>query len=83
MIRQSASTGTASTAASPGLDGPPVGALAFIDARCTHMIADAVRTLAGSRPVVLHCRPEIAAGFARLGIEGLPGVRLAVLDEHH
>jgi anti-anti-sigma regulatory factor len=68
------------------LDGPFVvnmRALAFIDARCTHMIADAVRTLAGARPVVLHCRPEIAAGFARLGIEGLPGVRLAVLDEHH
>jgi anti-anti-sigma regulatory factor len=67
------------------LEGPLVinmDALAFIDARCTHMIADAVRTLAGSRPVMLHCRPEIAAGFARLGIAGLPGVRLAVLDEH-
>jgi anti-anti-sigma regulatory factor len=67
------------------LEGPLVvnmGALAFIDARCTHMIADAVRTLAGSRPVVLHCRPEIAAGFDRLGIAVLPGVRLAVLDEH-
>jgi hypothetical protein len=31
---------------------------------------------------VLHCRPEIAAGFDRLGIAVLPGVRLAVLDEH-
>ena len=68
------------------LDGPLVinmDALAFIDARGTHMIADAVRTLAGSRLVMLHCRPEIAAGFARVGIAGLPGVRLAVLDEHH
>jgi anti-anti-sigma regulatory factor len=59
-----------------------MAALAFIDARCTFMIADAVRTLASSRSVVLYCRPEIAAGFARLGIAGFPGVRLVTADEH-
>ena len=53
-------------------------ALAFIDAHCTWMIADAARTLAVSRTVVLRCRPEIAAGFARLGLAEAPGIRLVV-----
>jgi hypothetical protein len=39
-----------------------MAALAFIDARCTHMIADAVRTLAGSRSVMLHCGPRSPPG---------------------
>jgi anti-anti-sigma regulatory factor len=59
-----------------------MAALAFIDARCTLMIADAARTLAASRTVVLQCRPEIAAGFARLGVADLPGIRLVTADEH-
>jgi anti-anti-sigma regulatory factor len=51
-------------------------ALAFIDPHCTWMIADAARTLAPSRPVVLRCRPEVATAFARLGLEDVPGIRL-------
>ena len=35
-----------------------------------------VRMLADSRTVILQCKPEVAAGFARLGLDGLPGVRL-------
>ncbi len=65
------------------LDGDIVinmAALVFIDASCTRMIADAARTLAASRTVVLHCLPEVAAGFARLGIAGLPGVKLVAAD---
>ena len=58
-----------------------MAALVFIDASCTRMIADAARTLAGSRTVVLRCLPEVAAGFARLGLEGLPGVKLVTADE--
>jgi anti-anti-sigma regulatory factor len=53
-----------------------MAALAFIDAHCTWMIADAARTLAVSRTVVLRCRPEVAAGFARLGLGDADGVRL-------
>ena len=59
------------------LDGDIVvnlAALAFADARCTAMIADAVRTMAVSRAVVLRCLPVVAAGFARLGVAGLPRV---------
>jgi hypothetical protein len=41
-----------------------LAALAFMDARCTLMIADAARAMAASRPVTLRCLPEIAAGFA-------------------
>jgi anti-anti-sigma regulatory factor len=54
--------------------------LAFADAPCTAMIADAVRTLSASRTVVLRCQPGVAAGFARLGVSGLPRVRLVTDD---
>ena len=55
--------------------------LGFIDARCTMMIIDAARTMAVARIVVLHCPPDIAAGFARLGITGVPGVKLVTAGE--
>jgi len=55
--------------------------LAFIDARCTLMVADAARTAASAeRLVALRCSPEIGKGFARLGIDGLPGIRLVTAD---
>jgi anti-anti-sigma regulatory factor len=54
--------------------------LAFIDAQCTLLIADAARAIAGVRRVLLHCPPEIAAGFARLGIAGVGGIRLVTAD---
>ena len=54
-----------------------LAALAFADARSTAMIADAVHTMAATGTVVLRCQPPVAAGFARLGLEGLAGVRLA------
>ena len=53
-----------------------MGALAFIDAFCARMIADTAKMLAESRTVTLQCVPEVAAGFARLGLDSLPGVRL-------
>jgi anti-anti-sigma regulatory factor len=65
------------------LDGDIVvnmAALAFADAPCTAMIADAVRTMSASRTVVLRCQPGVAAGFARLGVAGLPRVRLVTDD---
>jgi anti-anti-sigma regulatory factor len=50
-------------------------ALTFIDARCSLMVADAARTVAAaSRRVRLRCLPEVAAGFARLGVAGVPGI---------
>jgi anti-anti-sigma regulatory factor len=55
--------------------------LAFADARCTVMIADAVRTMAVSRAVVLRCQPGVAAGFARLGVAGLPRVTVVTADD--
>lgn len=58
-----------------------MAALAFIDVFCARMIADTARMLAVSRTVVLQCSPEITAGFARLGIAGLPGVRLVTAGE--
>jgi anti-anti-sigma regulatory factor len=58
-----------------------LAALAFIDAFCARMIADAAKMLAGSRTVVLQCLPEVAAGFVRLGIDGLSGVRLVTARE--
>ena len=58
-----------------------MAALVFIDVFCARMIADTARMLADSRTVVLQCLPEVAAGFARLGIEGLPGVRLVTTGE--
>ena len=57
-----------------------MAALAFIDAQCTLMIADAARAVAASRTVTLRCPPEIAAGFARLGLTRVPGVRLVTAD---
>jgi anti-anti-sigma regulatory factor len=58
-----------------------MSALAFIDGFCARMIADTARMLAGSRTVVLQCLPEVAAGFARLGLGDLPGVRLVSARE--
>jgi anti-anti-sigma regulatory factor len=55
--------------------------LAFIDGFCTRMIADTAKMLAESRTVVLQCLPEVTAGFARLGLDGLPGVRLVTARE--
>lgn len=65
------------------LDGDVVinmAALAFADAPCTAMIADAARTMSASRTVVLHCQPGLAAGLARLGVAGLPRIRLVTDD---
>jgi anti-anti-sigma regulatory factor len=65
------------------LDGDVVvnmEALAFADARCTAMIADAARTMAASRTVTLRCQPRVAAGFARLGVADVAGVRLVTAD---
>ena len=54
-----------------------MSALNFIDAHCTLLIADAARTAASqSRMVTLRCQPEIAKGFSRIGLAGLPGIRL-------
>ncbi len=56
-----------------------MSALAFVDARCTLMIADAARTMASqSRQVTLGCLPEVAAGFTRIGLADVHGIRLAV-----
>jgi anti-anti-sigma regulatory factor len=54
--------------------------LAFIDAQCTLLIADAARAIATTRTVLLRCAPEIAAGFARLGIGDVRGIRLVTAD---
>jgi anti-anti-sigma regulatory factor len=54
-----------------------MSALAFIDARCTLLIADAARAAESqSRVVTLRCQPEVAKGFTRMGLAGLPGIRL-------
>jgi anti-anti-sigma regulatory factor len=59
-----------------------MSALAFADARCTRMIADAARAIiASSHAVTLRCLPEVAAGFARLGLPGVPGIRLVAADD--
>ncbi len=58
-----------------------MAALAFTDAPCTAMIADAARTMAASRAVVLQCRPAVAAGLARLGVAGLARVRLEAASD--
>jgi ABC-type transporter Mla MlaB component len=56
--------------------------LAFIDARCTLLVADAARAIAASgRAVTVQCVPGVANGFTRLGIAGLPGVRLVDAGE--
>jgi anti-anti-sigma regulatory factor len=55
--------------------------LAFADAPSTAMIADAARTMSASRAVVLRCQPAVAVGLARLGVAGLPRVRLVTADD--
>ena len=57
-------------------------AMTFIDARCSLMVADATRTVAAaSRRVRLRCLPEVAAGFARLGVAGVPGITVVTDDD--
>jgi anti-anti-sigma regulatory factor len=59
-----------------------MSALAFADAACTVMIADAARTAAASgRTVILQCRAGVGKGFARLGIAGIPGIKLVTAGE--
>ena len=58
-----------------------MAALAFADAPCTAMIADAAHTMAASRTVVLQCSPGVATGFARLGVAGLARVRLVTVSD--
>jgi len=54
-----------------------MSALAFVDARCTLMIADAARTIASqSRSVTLRCLAEVATGFKRIGLADVDGIRL-------
>jgi anti-anti-sigma regulatory factor len=54
-----------------------MSALSFADARCTLMIADAARAAASlSSAVTLRCKPEVGKGFARIGLAGIPGIRL-------
>jgi anti-anti-sigma regulatory factor len=55
--------------------------LAFIDASCARMILDAARGMAGSRAVVLQCRPPIAARFVLLGAAEMPGVSVVSVDD--
>jgi anti-anti-sigma regulatory factor len=68
------------------LDGDVVinlSGLTFIDARCTMVVAEAARAIASSgRAVTVRAVPEVAEGFARLGMAGLPGVRLVDAGEH-
>jgi anti-anti-sigma regulatory factor len=59
-----------------------LSALTFIDARCTLMIADAARAaVTAARRVTLRCVPEVAKGFARLGLTGVPGIQLVTADD--
>jgi anti-anti-sigma regulatory factor len=59
-----------------------MSAMAFVDARCTLMIADAARTMASqSRQVTLRCLPEVAAGFARIGLADVHGIRLVATGD--
>jgi anti-anti-sigma regulatory factor len=58
-----------------------MAALTFADAPSTAMIADAVRTIAVSRPVVLQCQPGVAAALARLGIGAVPRVKVVTGDD--
>jgi len=58
-----------------------LAALAFMDARCAKMIADAAQAMAASRPVILRCSPGPAAVFGRLGLTGVPGIRLVTSSE--
>lgn len=59
-----------------------MSALSFADAPCTVMIADAARTAAASgRTVTLWCRTGVAKGFARVGLTGVPGIKLVTFGE--
>ncbi len=59
-----------------------MSALDFIDAHCTLLIAEAARTAASqSRLVTLRCPPEIAKGFSRIGLAGLPGIRVVTAGD--
>jgi anti-anti-sigma regulatory factor len=59
-----------------------MSALAFTDAHCTLLIADAARAAASqSREVTLRCPPELAKGFARIGLAGVDGIRLVAGDD--
>jgi anti-anti-sigma regulatory factor len=54
-----------------------MSALAFVDARCTLMIAEAARSVASqSREVTLRCHSEVATGFKRIGLADIDGIRL-------
>ncbi|MBV9206462.1 MAG: MEDS domain-containing protein [Actinobacteria bacterium] len=55
--------------------------LAFIDGACARMILDTARALPALRAAVLRCRPEIAARFALLGADDIPGVRLVSVHD--
>ena len=55
--------------------------LTFIDACCTLLIADAARTVAVDRKVTLRCLPEVTAGFVRLGLDSIPGIRVVTASE--
>jgi anti-anti-sigma regulatory factor len=55
--------------------------LAFIDASCARMILDAARGMAGSRAVILQCRPPVAARFVLLGAAEIPGVSVVSADD--
>jgi len=54
--------------------------LAFADVPCLAMIADAARTMSADGTVLLRCQPGVAAGLARLGLDGLPRITLAATD---
>lgn len=66
------------------LDGDIVinmAGLAFADALCTAMIAEAVRTMSASRKVLLRCQSGVGSGFARLGVDAFPRVELVIADD--
>jgi anti-anti-sigma regulatory factor len=58
-----------------------MAALTFTDASSARVIVDAVRSLDAPRTVVLQCHPAIAARFALLGADDLPGVRLVITHD--
>jgi anti-anti-sigma regulatory factor len=59
-----------------------MSALTFTDARCTLMVAEAARTVASqSRQVILRCLPEVAAGFGRIGLADVDGIRLVTTGD--
>ena len=58
-----------------------MAALSFTDAPCTRVIADAARSMAGSRRVVLQCHPGIAARFTMFGLADVPGLSLVTVHD--